>query len=206
MLFLLHSPTVTFYHHRNIRFMATSTAKIQCFTCRKETRTFNCGGCTNDFCLNCLTKHVQKLGQELDQIENDHDEFREELNEKKDNPKKHQLIEKIDQWEKDSIKIIEQTAKECRASLMNYTNKYVIEIENKLNNIARELKRIREENEFNEIDLKQFRENLNQLKEELNQPTNISIEQISTSFVSKIVVISPVDKGNWIKLIFDNFV
>ncbi len=66
--------------------------------------------------------------------------------------------------------------------VMNYTKKFLIEIENKLNNIAKELKRIREENEFNEIDLERFRQKLNKLKEELDQPTNISIEQQSSAF------------------------
>jgi hypothetical protein len=68
---------------------------------------------------------------------------------------------------------------------MNYTKKFLIEIENKLNNIAKELKRIREENEFNEIDLERFRQKLNKLKEELDQPTNISIEQQSSAFWSR---------------------
>jgi len=180
--------------------MATPTSKLQCFTCKKETRTFNCAGCTKDFCLNCLTKHVQTLGQELDQIENEHDQFRDKLNDEKTDKKKHQLIKEIDQWEKDSIKIIEQTAKQCRERFMNYTNKFVIEIENKLNNIAQELKQIREENEFNEIDIDHFKTKLNKLQEELNQPTNVLIEQQSTSFINKIIVILPLDKGTKIRL------
>ena len=54
--------------------MATTISKTQCFECKKETRTFNCGGCVKDFCLTCLTQHVQALGQELD-----HDQFRQTL-------------------------------------------------------------------------------------------------------------------------------
>jgi hypothetical protein len=74
---------------------------------------------------------------------------------------------------------------ECRERVMNYTKKFLIEVENKSNTIAKELKRIREENEFNEIDLERFRQKLNKLKEELDQPTNISIEQQSSAFWSR---------------------
>jgi phosphomevalonate kinase len=182
--------------------MATAIGKTQCFLCKKETRTFICEGCTQNFCLNCIKKHVQTLHQGLDQIENEHDEFRQILNEQKDDSKNHQLIQKINQWEKDSIEKIEQIAKDCRERLIHHTNICVIKIENELNNIARELKRIREENEFNEIDINHFKVKLNKLKEELNQPTNISLKQQSASFIDKMFVIIPFQKGNSIRIIF----
>ncbi len=175
--------------------MATANVKVRCFSCNKETSTFICGGCSNNFCRNDLMKHLQILSQELDQIENDHDQFREKLNEHKNDPKTHLLIQKIDQWEKDSIKKIEQTATRFRERVMNYTKKFLIQLENKLNNIAKELKRIREENEFNEVDLERFRQKLNKLKEELDQPTNISIEQQSSAFINRILVMIPFNKG-----------
>jgi hypothetical protein len=46
---------------------------------------------------------------------------------------------------------------------MNYTKKVLIELEDKLNNIARELKEIRQENEFNEIDLDENLTNINKI-------------------------------------------
>jgi outer membrane murein-binding lipoprotein Lpp len=181
--------------------MATVAPKPQCFICNKETRTFNCAGCTQNFCFNCLQKHVQTLGQELDHIENDHDQFRQTLNEQKDDPTKHLLIQRINQWEMDSIKIIEQTAKDCRETLIRHTGKFLIQIENRLNDIARELKRIRGENQFNEIDLNHFKMKLNKLKEELDQPRNISLKQQSTSFIDKMAIIIPLHKGNSIRII-----
>ena len=69
-------------------------------------------------------------------------------------------------------------------------------LENQLNNIAQELKRIHEENEFNEIDLNHFKEKLNKLKEELDKPTNVSLKQQSTSFIDKMFVVIPFHKGN----------
>jgi chromosome segregation ATPase len=177
--------------------MVIANAKTQCFSCCKETRTFNCGGCLQNYCLNCLPIHLQKLREDLDEIEYDHDQFRQKLNDQKENPKKCSLIQEIDQWEEDSINKIKQTAEQCRQRLINYTNKFIIEIENKLNDLVEKIKQIRYENEFNEIDLDQIKEKLNQLKEQLDKPLNVSTEQ-SSSFINKIFVILPIDKGNQI--------
>lgn len=176
--------------------MTTAVDKTQCFLCKKDTRTFSCEGCSQNFCLNCLTKHVQKLSQQLDEIENDHDQFQQKILQEKDNLKNHLLIQEINQWETDSINKIKQTAEQSRLILNNYTSKSIIEIENKLNILAQEIKRSREEKEFTEIDLNLFIKKLKILKDELDQPPKASIEQQSTTFINKIVVIVPNYDGN----------
>jgi hypothetical protein len=54
---------------------------------------------------------------------------------------------------------------------------------------------MRQENDFNEIDLTKFKEKLTQLEKELNQPLNISIQRDSASPVNKICVV--VSSGNY---------
>jgi archaellum component FlaC len=181
--------------------MATATTKERCSICGKETSTFNCGGCSQHFCRNDLKKHLQKFSENLDKIENEYDQFRQKLNDQKDDLKKRPLIQEVDKWETDSINNIKQTAEHCRQRLIDYTNKSIIEIENKLNDIAKNLKEIRQENEFNEIDLNRFKQNLNKLKQELDKPSSVSIQQESSKFINKIFVISPCDKGN--KILFN---
>jgi outer membrane murein-binding lipoprotein Lpp len=179
--------------------MATSNVKIQCFSCCKETRTFICAGCSQHFCLNDLTIHLQKLREDLDKIENEHDQFRQKFNDQKEDPKQCPLIKEVDQWEEDSINKIKQTAEQCRKRLINYKNIFIIEIEKKLNDLAKEIIQIRQENQFNEIDLDQFKEKLNKLKEELDKPSNVSIEQQPSSFINKIFLpFPPIGKGNQI--------
>jgi hypothetical protein len=169
--------------------MATSNTRTQCFTCKNETRTFNCEGCSNNFCPDCIPKHLQELDIGLEQIKNDHDQFREKLNGQKKNPNEHSIIKQIDQWGKDSISKIKQAANECREKVINHTNnKYFIEIEKKLNDIAKELE-IRGKNQFNEIDLNHLTENLNKLKTELTKPSNIKIQQDSSPLVQKISIV-----------------
>jgi len=175
--------------------------KAQCSVCCRETSAFICGGCTQYFCRQDLTEHIQKLSRELEEIENDHDEFRQTLNDQKGDSKKRSLIQEIDKWEEDSINKIKQTAEQCRQELIDCTNKFIIKIENKLNDLAGRLKEVRKENEFNEIDLYRFQENLNKLKEELVEPSNVSIQQELSGFIKKIFVILPFDKGN--KILFN---
>jgi chromosome segregation ATPase len=54
-----------------------------------------------------------------------------------------------------------------------------MELENQLNNLAKQMKDIRQQNEFNEIDLKQFKDKLNKLKDELDKPSNLLINPLS---------------------------
>jgi chromosome segregation ATPase len=170
--------------------MADINASTQCFTCNKQTRLFLCEGCSKKFCREDLTKRLQELDIVLGQIENDHDQFREKLNRQKMNPNEHSLIKEINQWETDSINKIKQTAKECKEKIINHTNnKYLIEIEKKINDIAKNLKKIRRDTQFNEIDLNQLKDKLNELQQELEKPPNIKIQQVTSPLVQKISIV-----------------
>jgi hypothetical protein len=179
--------------------MATSNAKSQCFSCKKVTRTFNCDGCSQKFCFDCLTKHLQELKRDLNGIENDHDQFKQKLNDQKKDTKKRSLIQQVDQWEEDSINKIKQTAQQSRQRLINYRNKFISNIENQLNDLTKQIKLFNQENQFNEIDLDELKEKLRILKEELDKPPNVSIQQQPSTFINKIFVILPFDKGNYIR-------
>lgn len=175
--------------------MATAPIKLQCCICNKERHTYKCGGCAKDFCFNHLTEHRQMINRQFDEIENDHDQFRQALIERKNDSARHPLIEDINRWEEESIRMIKTTADKCRRRLITYADHYMIEIEKQLNTLARKLQQIRQENEFNEIDLDEIKDKFNSLTEELNTPLNISIEQESTSFLDKMVLIVPMEKG-----------
>jgi hypothetical protein len=50
------------------------------------------------------------------------------------------------------------------------------------------LRQIRQEDDFNEINLHQFQEELNRLTKQLTKPSNISIREDSTPFISQISI------------------
>ena len=169
--------------------MATATSKGRCLICKKERATTRCHGCSEDFCFNHLVEHRQELSQQFDHLENQRNLFRQILTEQTNNPQKHVLVQQINHWEKDAINKIQQTAEEAREMLLKYTNEHMNEVEIKFNKLTDELKEIREENDYNEIDLNEMRKKLNELEEKLNKPSNVSVQLDSAAaFIQKIFV------------------
>ena len=168
--------------------MATGTSKPHCVKCGKERSTSKCTGCSQDFCFDHFTDRRQELRKQLDEIEINHNIFRQTLNEQMNKPEGHSVIKEIDQWENDSIRKIHQTAKECRETVFQHTNKHINQMETNLTNVYDQIKKIRKENGFNEIDLNQLKQKLTQIKNELAQSPNFSIPPDSTTFIDKISV------------------
>ncbi|CAF0860550.1 unnamed protein product [Adineta steineri] len=170
--------------------MATANSRVQCFVCNKEKNTYNCKGCSNEFCFQHLTEHRQKIETQLEEIINDHDQFQQTIIQQKQSPPNSSLIQQINQWEINSIHQIQQTAQQCRKTLIKVTEKLIDDVEKKFIELSKKLKEIREENEFNELDLNSFQLKLTQITKEFLQPANISIRQDSQEFIKRISVIS----------------
>jgi hypothetical protein len=85
---------------------------------------------------------------------------------------------------------IRQTADEARELLLKHADEHINKVEIKLIKLTGKLKEIREENDFNEIDLNELKQKLKELEEELSKQSNISIQQDSSSFIKKISVIN----------------
>ncbi|CAF0987040.1 unnamed protein product [Adineta steineri] len=171
--------------------MATDANKTHCVTCGKEKRAVRCEGCLQLFCYDHFTIHRQDLNNQLDEIEINRDLFRQTLNEQTNHPQIHILIQEIDQWEKDSIKTIQQTASECRQILIQHTTKSVHQIEVNLTRLTNQLRDTRQDNDFNEYDLNQFNQKSKHLAEELDKLINVSILHNSEQLISKISVVVP---------------
>lgn len=168
--------------------MASSTSKTECLICGKEKNTYSCKGCGKDFCFNHLNEHRQTLGQQFDEIEYHRNQFLQTLIEEKENSKQHSLIQQIDKWENNSINKIKQTAEEYRQVLIEHINKFMNEIENNLNKLTDQIKEIRQEDEYNELDLDQLKIKLIKLTEQLEKSLNVSIKEDSTSFINKLLI------------------
>ncbi|CAF3613720.1 unnamed protein product [Adineta steineri] len=163
--------------------------KTQCFTCNKEKITYRCKGCLKEFCLMDLTEHQQRLKDELNCIINDYDEFKERINEQKLSPQNHSLREQINLWEKESIEKIQHKAQECRENLIKSSQICINDIEMKYKDLNEQIKQIRKENVFNEISFDYLRNRLMKMTQELNNLSNMSIQQDSKSFINEISII-----------------
>ena len=168
----------------------STPVKSQCVICQKERSAVRCEGCFQIFCYNHLNDHRQELSKTFDEIEMNRDEFRQTLNEQKIDPKKHSLIKQINQWESDSIVLIQQTAAECREKILEQADEYFKQIEMKLTKLTDQMREVRQENDFNEIDLNQLKEKITQLGKELDQISNISVQEDSKSLIKKIFIVT----------------
>ncbi|CAF1168153.1 unnamed protein product [Adineta steineri] len=164
--------------------------KTQCFTCNQDKITYLCEGCLKNFCLMDLTKHRQLLNEELHHIINDYDQFKQIFNEQKPNSDDLALINQINQWEINSIKKIQLKARDCRETVIQSSQTFLNDIEKKFNDLSEQIKQIREENEFNEMNLNHFRNQLKKMTLEINNPPKTSIQQDSQPFIIDISIIS----------------
>jgi hypothetical protein len=166
--------------------MAAATGKTRCLICEKEKATSKCSGCLQDFCYTHLGEHRQELIKQLDEIQIHRDLFQQTLNQQTTNPHHHTLIKKIDHWEENSIHRIKELAEETRQTLFIYTNEQRNKTQEKLNELTNQLKLNRKEDDITELDLIKWKEQLQQLTEQLNTPPNILIQQTSISLIDKI--------------------
>lgn len=56
--------------------MAKASSKTRCVTCGKDKTTYECPGCSQNFCLNHLNAHNRELSKQLDEIEDQRNQFR----------------------------------------------------------------------------------------------------------------------------------
>ena len=177
------------FHYQVVQGMsATIVGESQCSSCKNQKRTYKCELRSQYFCSECLSKLEQELNSKFGQIEGDRNRILQIVTDQKKDPSKHSLMLKIDQWESDSKKIIEQKANECRKVLRNYGSQVFAELESQLNDIAKNLTSIREKNLFTETHVREFQEKLDDLSQEVHNSSAVSIETQSTSLVAGILV------------------
>ena len=148
--------------------------KKQCITCNKIAGHVLCVGCQQPFCLKHIGEHRQELNVQLDDIIQQHNLFEEdEL--KKSSTKKHPILKKIDKWEKDSIEKIKIAAEKVRKSLDEYLQQSKERLTKVCSDMKENLHTSREDDNFSEHDLNQWKEQLNKLKLEITSSSSIKL-------------------------------
>ncbi|CAF1281296.1 unnamed protein product [Adineta steineri] len=164
--------------------MANNTTR--CSTCNKNKITYPCEGCSQKFCLMDLIEHRQILNNKLHHIANEYNQFKQTINEQKQN---HSLMDQINQREIKSIENIQQKAQEYREILIISSQTCINSIEMKFNDLRKQIKKLQKENEFNEMNLNYLRNELIKITKQLNNPSNMFIQQNSQPFISDISII-----------------
>ncbi len=170
---------------------ASSQSKRTCSKCEKTAGSFSCDGCGQSFCLKHVTEHRQELNYQMDNIEQEHNIIHLELLNQKEKQNEHEIFNRIDQWEKESIEKIHQIADESRTTLKQILDSILDYGHKSLKKVSLKLHRARESDDFFENDLHRWMQQLNHLRAEIECMSNsISIiNDHSTSVIQFIKIV-----------------
>jgi vacuolar-type H+-ATPase subunit H len=168
--------------------MTTPTLITQCFTCGKIKGRVKCEGCSKIYCVKHFEDHRQQLSKQLDEVEVTRDLFRQSLTEKTGDSQNNSSIQQIDEWENESMNKIRQAASEARQILLKHTTETFTKMEEKLNKLTNQLRQSRQENDFFETDLNQWRAEITQMQKKLIKPSDVMIQPGPTPLITKLNV------------------
>lgn len=166
--------------------MASSTTLVKalCVTCNKAKGIYKCEGCSQSFCPKHSIDHRNELNKQLEEIAVTHDLVQHSLNQQIEDAQQHPFLKKIDQWEKESIVKVRQVAEEARNEVLKGATQHTTQVKQKLRLLSNELIHGREENDFSEIDLRQWTQKIEELKRKLLNPVKVRIREDSTPLVT----------------------
>jgi hypothetical protein len=159
--------------------MASSSTRKLCTNsngCKQPAAT-NCEGCSQALCTKHFIDHRRLLGEEMNVIITEHDQFQQSLNQQTSQPESHPLIKQIDEWEKASIVKIQQKAEELRLELLLFTTSHLDELSKNIRQLSEKLREAREHDSFVETDLRDWKKLIEDLKQNLASPSTVSISQ-----------------------------
>jgi hypothetical protein len=168
--------------------MTTPTLITQCFTCGKIKGRVKCEGCSKIYCVKHFEDHRQQLSKQLDEVEVTRDLFRQSLTEKTGDSQNNSSIQQIDEWENESMNKIRQAASEARDIVLQHTAGINTKMEENLDKLTTQLRQSRQENDFFETDLNQWREEVTRMQDLMNKPLDITIRSGPTPLITKINV------------------
>lgn len=165
-----------------------SSSNPLCSTCEKEKGSVRCEGCAKLFCFKHLADHRQELDKEFEQIETNYNLLYESMNQRSEGPSQHVMIERINQWEQNSIMKIKLEAERARNLVVESTTGDLTTFKSKWQVLTDELRQNRASNNFVENDLNEWRQKLKNMKEELLNPEKIQIRDDFSPLVLKLCV------------------
>jgi len=138
--------------------------KRYCVICRQTGGILICNGCQLTFCGKHVVKHREELTYRLENIIEDHQLLREDIEEPVN---EHIYLRKIDQWEKQSIKKIKKAADTTRAELKQIIDRSKRRLTKIARDIAFDLSAAWKADDFAENDLVKWTKQLNDLRADM---------------------------------------
>lgn len=170
--------------------MASSINKSLCVTCNEKVAFFTCSGCRQDFCEDHINEEHQSPIKQINEFLTDHDELQENTRKYMEEPSTHPLIQQIDKWERQSISKIQEVADDARAKILNLINDHLIRVKKSIEILTQKIQQAQKNDKFTDKFLRQWRDKLDNIKNNLKTPETIQIhiDNDSTAFISKLTV------------------
>ncbi|CAF3905655.1 unnamed protein product [Rotaria sp. Silwood1] len=171
--------------------MASTTRKKRpCSKCDKAAGIFTCFGCQKDFCYRHVAEHRQELNKQMDELTTNHDQLQQTIVEQEAQPNCHPLIQKINEWEQESINKIHRTADDARKQVITILEMHRTQVIHDLTCLTEKLSEAHKADDYVETDLKEWMEKLDKLKVDLNafQTIDFSEDNNKNALVSKIFI------------------
>ncbi|CAF4730363.1 unnamed protein product, partial [Rotaria sp. Silwood2] len=140
--------------------MATGNESNLCSVCNKPPAKSFCTGCKKYFCRKDFKEHEQQLSIKFDdEIVRSHDEIFDQIQKlEKSNHSSLNLFNQIELWKKTTISKVEQAAEKAHDELMELIDKERITIIKQIEPITREIRCLREEENFVEDDIDRLKQ------------------------------------------------
>jgi hypothetical protein len=130
-----------------------------CIICNETDSVIPCDGCQKYFCSSHISPHREELVEQMEEIKQDHDLLQQDMIE-------HPLLSRINTWEQESIKKIQIAAEIARIDLQQIFDHYKNEMKLLTNDFQL--------NNYTEIDLHKWIEQLKELRKMVQNSLNIS--------------------------------
>lgn len=141
-----------------------SSNKDHCIICGRSNGILSCHGCRLTYCGKHVLKHRQELGEQLQNIMYDHELLRDDIEE---TANKYFYYQKIDKWEKETIKKVQLSAQSARDDLRQILEKSRRRFLRNSHEITSQLKSSWKADDFAENDISKWAKQLNEFRGEI---------------------------------------
>ena len=152
--------------------MASSVNREECIQCEHGLGITICGGCREWFCATHFDEHRKELTTKMDDISEDIDFIQNAFIERNTT---HPCLARIDQWEQQSINRIRAEAEEARSDLRKSLTQTKDQIKTGLHQLTKDLESSRTSDDYTEIELDKWKNQLTEFRMMLDERTFIDI-------------------------------
>lgn len=147
-----------------------STDKMKCALCNERNGKTRCEGCNTLFCLPCMNKHHDELGQQFELLMDVRNEVKQSLDicrSTSSNGKQMPCLVEIDEWERKIIQRIQQAAANARTNVNELIIKHMNEVSDRFGQISIHMQQQQKQGDYLESDIEKIKNQLDDLKNDI---------------------------------------